>query len=142
MFRLRSEKELSNIDGWTMGYYNRDLLDPWSEGFILAPKWTTERENDWTHRQLASLPPTLCKVVHVSGLHNFLECTQYPRVFRWSYGIKLMKKTPYCKLFYSRRVCVCIFVLFSLVTVFRLYSKFSNFAGFYRKYNPTALQTK
>ena len=54
----------------------------------------------------------------------------------------LMQKTPYCKLFYSRRVCMCIFVLFSLVTVFRLYSKFSNFAGFYRKYNPTALQTK
>lgn len=54
MFRLRSEKELSNIDGWrtylrfsrTMGYYNRDLLDPRSEEFILAPKWTTEREND------------------------------------------------------------------------------------------------
>ena len=72
-------------------------------------------------------------------LDEVMETRKSPPLFFFFF---LMQKTPYCKLFYSRRVCVCIFVLFQLVTVFRLYSKFSNFAGFYRKYNPTALQTK
>ena len=56
--------------------------------------------------QLASLP-TLCKVVHVSGLHNFLECTQYPRVFRWSYGNT--EKSSVAFFFYCRKLRIVNF---------------------------------